>query len=107
MHPLFIESAKLAADNFLGLRPFSQKHFVGGGSSGESGVIVMVLKIEQIWQKGYKKMTFFVFLNLHAWELHQVLSAFFNKIGFFLVVSSEKIETVLSFFVVEQFWKEK
>ena len=47
MHPLFIESAKLAADNFLGLRPFSQKHFVGGGSSGESGVIVMVLKIEQ------------------------------------------------------------
>ena len=48
MHSLFIaESAKLAADNFLGLRPFSQKHFVGGGSSGESGVIVMVLKIEQ------------------------------------------------------------
>ena len=56
MHPLLIkESAKLAADNFLGLRPFSQKHFVGGGSSGESGVIVMVLKIEQNWQKGYKK----------------------------------------------------
>ena len=47
MHSLFIESAKLAADNFLGLRPFSQKHFVGGGSSGESGVIVVVLKIEQ------------------------------------------------------------
>ena len=85
MHPFFIaESAKLAADNFLGLRPFSQKHFVGGGSSGESGVIVMVLKIEQNWQKGYKKIApFFVFLNLHAWELHQVLSAFFNKIGFF------------------------
>ena len=77
MHPLLIESAQLAADNFLGLRPFSQKHFVGGGSSGESGVIVMVLKIEQNWQKGYKKIAidlFFVFLNLHAWDPHLVVN---------------------------------
>ena len=60
MHLIFIaESAKLVADNFLGLRPFSQKHFVGGGSSGESGVIVMVLKIEQNWQKGYTKTDLF------------------------------------------------
>ena len=40
--------------------------------------------------------------------LHQVLLAFFNKICFFLVVSSEKIETVLSCRVIcpwDNIWK--
>ena len=45
-------------------------------------------------------------LKIYTKILPQVLPAFLTKSAFF-GVSSEKIETVLSIFVMEEFWKEK
>ena len=62
------------------------------------------LDIVYVWGRwGMRGLGLGVVIHVTLYIVHQVLWAFFyNKIGFFMV-SSEKIETVLSFFVVEQF----